>query len=48
MAVAPQGSTRPLSVTGRPISSAVRVPPLVFGNSDPNTYCITDGDSPVV
>ena len=48
IAVAPQGSTKPLEVTGRPISSADRWPPIFSGNSVPSTYCITEGDKPVV
>ena len=48
MAVAPQGRTIPLAVTGRPISSADSEPPISCGNRVPSTYCITEGERPVV
>jgi hypothetical protein len=48
IAVLPQGSTRPLCVTGSPISSEETWPPYFFWISVPNRYCITAGDRPVV
>ena len=46
--VEPQGSTKPVSVTGSPISSHSILPFLPFNTVTPNTYCITAGESPAV
>ena len=47
IAVAPQGTTSPFAVTGRPISSAAVLPPRPC-ISVAKIYCMTAGDSPVV
>lgn len=46
--VAPQGSTRPESVTGRPSSRLSEHPPNFFVNILSVTYDSTEGDRPVV
>ena len=48
MAGLPQGNTRPVLVTGRPISSELTRPPNRFCSCTPSRYSITEGDSPVV
>ena len=48
IAVLPQGSTRPVSVTGRPISSLEILPPNFFFIIVPIRYSITEGERPVV
>ena len=48
IAVLPQGSARPVAVTGRPISSAETAPPKRGFKRTPSRYAITDGESPVV
>ena len=42
IAEAPQGSTIPVSVTGRPISEEVTLPPNFFLTTAPKMYSITD------
>lgn len=46
--VAPQGSTRPESVTGRPSSRLSERPPNFLVNMLSVTYDSTEGDRPVV
>ena len=48
IAVLPQGSVRPLSITCRPISELEVLPPKRFCSIVPNRYSMTDGDNPVV
>ena len=46
--VAPQGRARPVSVTGRPSSSQVHLPPYLAPTNRCSRYPSTDGARPVV
>ena len=48
MAVEPQGTTPPVAVTGRPISSQLVRPPQRGVRVVRRMYSITAGDSPAV
>ena len=48
IAVEPHGSTSPVSLTRKPISSPDTLPPKSFCSSMPSKYSMTAGESPVV